>query len=206
MNAILLIDDHAMFRTGLRMVLQASLAEVAVLESGSLEEALREVRTEPAAVLLDVQLPGLNGVEGIALLKRQWPQVPVLMLSSQCGQETQRLALARGAVGYVSKADTAERIVAVVAQVLHGGGVVAALPETQGGSARPLESLPEVLTPRQLDVLVLLSQGLSNKLIGRRLDLSEHTVRGHVQGIFRFLGVASRSEAAFAARKRGLVE
>jgi DNA-binding NarL/FixJ family response regulator len=196
---LLLIDDHAMFRTGLRMVLAASLDGVEVQEAGSLEESLREVAVAPALVLLDVHLPGLNGVEGIALLRRKWPATPVLMLSSQGGQEIQRLALLRGAVGYVSKADTAERIVAMVRQVLHGE---APAPPSAGGPGE----LAEALTPRQQDVLVLLSQGLSNKLIGRRLDLSEHTVRGHVQGIFRFLGVASRSEAAFAARKRGLVE
>ena len=188
-----------MFRTGLRMVLEASLDRVEVQEAGSLEESLREVPGAPALVLLDVHLPGLNGVEGIALLRRKWPEAPVLMLSSQSGQEIQRLALLRGAVGYVSKADTAERIVAMVGQVLYGSSPVVQPASTAG-------ELAEALTPRQQDVLLLLSQGLSNKLIGRRLDLSEHTVRGHVQGIFRFLGVASRSEAAFAARKRGLVE
>lgn len=197
---LLLIDDHAMFRTGLRMVLNASMENVEVNEAGSLEEALRDVETVPSLILLDVQLPGLNGVEGIALLKRKWPTIPVLMLSSQNELEIMRQAVLRGAIGFVSKADTAEKIVAVVGQVLRGELGVA-----RGQAVEDEVDAPQLLTPRQCEVLDLLCQGLSNKLIARRLCLSEHTIRGHVQGILRFLQVSSRSEATFAARRRGLV-
>lgn len=203
MNApqLLLIDDHAMFRTGLRMVLSASMENAEVLEAGSLEEALRGSDSTPNLVLLDVKLPGLNGVEGIALLKRKWPTAPVLMLSSQDEPETMRQALTRGAVGFISKADTAEKIVAVVENILRGEHLTENDPSD---SVKDLDTSTP-LTPRQCEVLNLLCQGLSNKLIARRLNLSEHTVRGHVQGILRFLQVASRSEAAFAARQRGMV-
>jgi DNA-binding NarL/FixJ family response regulator len=198
---LLLIDDHAMFRTGLRMVLNASLAQAGVQEAGSLEEALRGDNGTPDLVLLDVKLPGLNGVEGIGLLKRKWPTAPILILSSQDEPETMRLALARGAIGFISKADTAEKIVATVEHILRGE-----LPATSDPFAGEEENdSPAPLTPRQCEVLDLLCQGLSNKLIARRLNLSEHTVRGHVQGILRFLQVSSRSEASFAARQRGLV-
>lgn len=198
---LLIIDDHAMFRTGLRMVLSASMEKAGVQEAGSLEEALRSDGATPDLVLLDVKLPGLNGVEGIGLLKRKWPAAPVLILSSLDEPETMRLALTRGAIGFISKADTAEKIVAVVEHILRGESLASA--EQSDGDETG--DSPAPLTPRQCEVLDLLCQGLSNKLIARRLNLSEHTVRGHVQGILRFLQVSSRSEATFAARQRGLV-
>lgn len=198
---LLLIDDHAMFRTGLRMVLRANMKNSDIQEAGSLEEALRSEISMPDLVLLDVKLPGLNGVEGIALLKRKWPEAPILILSSQDEPETMRLALTRGAIGFISKADTAEKIVAVVKNILRGEHPTK---HDHPSSDEDLD-IPPPLTPRQCEVLVLLCQGLSNKLIARQLTLSEHTVRGHVQGILRFLHVASRSEATFAARQRGLV-
>jgi DNA-binding NarL/FixJ family response regulator len=203
---ILLIDDHAMFRSGLRMVLNASLPDAEVFEAGTLNEAMRDAPDLLDAVLdiilLDIKLPGLNGVDGIALLKRKWPQVPVLMLSSQDEPETVRLALARGAAGFISKADTADNIIALLKRILRGE-LAAQVAQTRddgdvGGALLHL-------TPRQCEVLDLLCQGMSNKLIARQLTLSEHTVRGHVQAILGFLQVSSRSEAAFAARRRGLV-
>jgi DNA-binding NarL/FixJ family response regulator len=195
---ILLIDDHAMFRAGLRMLLGSSISVVTVLESGSLNEAIRDVSSPPDLVLLDIKLPGINGVDGLALLKRQWPEVPVLMLSSQDEPEMVRLAMARGATGFLSKAETAERMVAVVRQLLRHD-LPAELPDScEVPPARRF-------TPRQCEVLELLCQGLSNKLIARRLGLAENTVRWHVQAILSELQVSSRSEAAFAARTLGLI-
>lgn len=202
MNAphLLLIDDHAMFRTGLRMVLGSGMKNAEVFEAGSLEKALREPMPTPDLILLDVQLPGLNGVEGIGLLKRKWPAVQVLMLSSINEPETMRQALTRGAAGFVSKADAAETMIAAIERVL-GGDIL----DDKRLADKTEVDAPQALTPRQCEVLEFLCQGLSNKLIARQLILSEHTVRGHVQGILRFLQVSSRSEASFAARQRGLV-
>jgi len=198
---ILLVDDHALFRSGLRMVLAAGIADLEVAEAASLEEALRTPMQDPALVLLDIQLHGLNGLEGIALVRRKWPQALVVILSSEVSPQKVRLAMERGAAAFVSKADPAAKILAVISQ-LRQGLVVApdGLPAGDGGAnSQPL------LTPRQSEVLDLLCQGLSNKLIGRRLNLSENTVRGHVQAVLAALQVSSRSEAGFAARQRGLV-
>lgn len=194
---ILLIDDHAMFRSGLRMLLDVSMRNTVLIEAGSLNEALQNAPGSIDVVLLDIKLPGLNGIEGIALLKRKWPQVPVLMLSAQDEMGTVRLALARGAIGFVSKAETAEKIVATINLILRGQAPVA---QAQSDGVPPRH-----LTPRQCEVLELLCQGLSNKLIGQRLGLTENTVRGHVQAILGLLQVTSRSEATFAARRCGLV-
>jgi DNA-binding NarL/FixJ family response regulator len=199
---ILLIDDHAMFRSGLRMVLNASLPDSEVFEAGTMNEAMQGAPDMLDVVLLDIKLPGLNGVDGIALLKRKWPQVPILMLSSQDEPETVRLALARGATGFISKAETADKIVALLQRIIRGEV------ETPIDLAESTGDIPGVflhLTPRQCEVLDLMCQGMSNKLIARQLNLSENTVRGHVQAILGFLQVSSRSEAAFAARRRGLV-
>lgn len=197
--SILLIDDHAMFRSGLRMVLNAGLPDAKLFEAGTLNEALQGAPDILDVILLDIKLPGLNGVDGIALLKRKWPQIPVLMLSSQDEPETVRLALARGAFGFISKADTANKIIALLNRILRGE--LSAQATLTGGTPDALLHL----TPRQCEVLDLLCQGMSNKLIARQLTLSENTVRGHVQAILQFLHVSSRSEAAFAARRRGLI-
>ncbi|MFM9967567.1 MAG: response regulator transcription factor, partial [Burkholderiales bacterium] len=109
-QTIMLIDDHAMFRTGIRMVLQSALPEVEVREAASLEEAVRPPSNAPALALLDINLQGVNGLEGIGLLRQRWPQTPIIMLSSSTEPETVRLALARGALAFISKADSAARI------------------------------------------------------------------------------------------------
>ncbi len=197
---ILLIDDHAMFRSGMGMVLRSGMANVEVFEAGSLEEAMLGAITAPAVVLLDIQLQGLNGLECIAVLQRKWPQVPIIMLSSDASANTVRLALQRGATAFVSKADTADTMVAVITRVL-GQQPTGHLP-----TSTP-DKTPERprLTPRQCEVLDLLCQGLPNKTIGRRLGLTENTVRGHVQALLGLLQVSSRTEASFAAHRSGLI-
>ena len=117
---ILLVDDHALFRSGLRMVLAAGIAHVEVAEAASLEEALRTSMQEPALVLLDIQLHGLNGLEGIALVRRKWPQALVVILSSEVSPQKVRLAMERGAAAFVSKADPAAKILAVIGQLARG--------------------------------------------------------------------------------------
>ncbi len=198
--SILLIDDHAMFRSGMAMVLRSGISNIDVFEAGSLEEAMRSPIEAPAILLLDIQLQGLNGLECIAILQRKWPQVSIIMLSADATPATMRLAMERGAAAFVSKADTATNILAVIEQLLRKEPAAG----TPGGISGTTPSEPH-LTPRQCEVLDLLCQGLPNKTIGKRLGLSENTVRGHVQALLSFLQVSSRSEAAFAARRSGLV-
>ncbi|HEY8095659.1 MAG TPA: response regulator transcription factor [Methylobacter sp.] len=194
---ILLIDDHAMFRTGLRLVLNSGMRDVEIIEACSLDAAMCSTADRVDVVLLDIKLPGLSGLEGIALLKRNWPQAPILMLSSQDEPEVRRLALARGAAGFISKAETADVIVDTLHRVLRGH--FAELSPVATSAAQ------RCLTPRQCEVLNLLHQGLSNKLIARQLALSDNTVRRHVQDILEFFQVVSRTEAVFAARSQGLI-
>lgn len=199
LSRLLLIDDHALFRSGLRLVLLQGMADVEVLEAASLEQAVRTTHEPPALVLLDIQLQGVNGLEGLGLLRQRWPQVPVVMLSSIATPDTIAQALARGAAAFVSKGDTPDRIISVIRHTL------AHLQQPHlANSAQTKISVPR-LTPRQCEVLDLLCQGLPNKLIARRLQVSEFTVRGHVQAVLGLLGVNSRSQATFAARQNGLI-
>ena len=193
---ILLIDDHAMFRSGLNMVISMAMPLACVTQAASVEEALRAAVDAVDVMLLDIKLNGSSGLEGIASIKQRWPGAPVLMLSSQDEPETARLALARGAAAFVSKAETAEKIIEVIQQVLRG--------ELVGEAARQNADVRR-LTPRQREVLALLHQGLSNKLIARKLALSDNTVRRHVQDILEYFQVVNRAEAVFAARQQALV-
>ncbi len=189
---ILIVDDHTMFRSAMSLLLSSRIGGAQILEAGSLDEALALQPGGPDVVLLDIALPGADGMTGIGLIHAQWPEVPVLMLSAHDGMDTVRQALERGAAGFVSKAESPERIVALLEELLPGSAVPAMTDEVR-------------LTPRQADVLELLGQGLSNKVIARRLELSENTVRWHVQAILEILQASSRAEAAYLARTMGLI-
>ncbi|WP_462379321.1 response regulator [Pseudomonas sp. Marseille-QA0892] len=197
MKSILLIDDHALFRSGIAMVLEAGLGEASISEAGSLEQALQRSEIEPDLIMLDVQLQGVSGLEGMASLRRKWPLAKVVVVSAFDLPDIISEAVEKGAFAFISKTEKPERMLAQVRTLLDGDAAPVPVPRSGEDRAR--------LTPRQAEVLDLLCQGLSNKMIGRRLNLSEHTVRGHVQATLAALGVSSRSEAAFAARRLGLV-
>jgi DNA-binding NarL/FixJ family response regulator len=192
---ILLIDDHSILLEAMRMLLESKLANTQVITSSTLNGALLQ-HAEPGIIILDIKLDGINGIEGIGLLKSKWPKAKIVILSSQDDMATQQLALDRGAASFVSKAEASDRIVNIIAKLQHG-------------KVLPIEdvttSTQKFLTPRQYEVLDLLCRGLSNKLIARQLDLSENTVRRHNQDIFAFFQVASRTEAVFKAKQMGII-
>ena len=196
LSHILLIDDHPMFRAGLSMVISRSLPEADIYQAASVDDALNTAPAGLHLVLLDIKLNGSSGLEGIGAIKRQWPAVPILMLSSHDEPETTRLALARGATAFVSKTEAPEKIIDTIAQLLRSE-----LPQAQ-----PVASPDHKhLTPRQREVLELLHQGLTNKVIARRLALSDNTVRRHMQEILKYFQVATRAEVVVAARQQALV-
>lgn len=207
MTSILIIDDHALFRTGLSEVLKITLEIVNILEASSIREASNVDAEPPALILLDIVLNGLNGLDGIQLLHKKWPAVPILMLSSDQTPQTQQMAFALGAIGFLHKGSATEHIVWGIQQALQckeiSEGHISTTKALNRSSMRGAEST--YLTARQFQVLDLLCVGLSNKLIARKLDCSENTVRGHVQAILLFLQVSTRSEAVYTARQQGLV-
>lgn len=209
---ILLVDDHALFRAGMRFILaDGELACSTVLQAGSLTEAL-SLPEQVDVVLLDVQMPGINGMEGITLAKRRWPLAAVLMLSAQEDHETQQMCLKRGALAFVNKTASPDQIRAVVLQAASG---MLAAPKAQSSSelrSDHAQALSEEsispgrdLSARQLDVLLLMCEGISNKAIARKLFVSENTVRSHVAAVLKYFAASTRGEAVMAAQKSGMV-
>lgn len=196
MNAphILLIDDHTMFRNGMRLLIRESFPDMVIIEADSIETAITYEIDELSLILLDHKLKGLNGLQGLTLFYRLWPDVPVLMLSGEDNSEIVREVVSSGAAGFVSKAESSDKIIEAIR-----GFMPAQIAHTAADSA------PSYLTPRQIEVLTLLHQGLSNKLIAQQLNITDNTVRRHVQDILEIFGVMNRSEAVYLAQKKGLL-
>ncbi|MNG67620.1 Transcriptional activator protein ExaE [compost metagenome] len=188
---LLLVDDHALFRSGIAMVLSTGLATVQIIEAGTLDEAFA-LTDAPDMVLLDLQLPGLSGLDGMPLMRARWPDAQLVVVSAAHPDEVAETVKALGARAFISKTEKPAHMLELVGQLL--------------GIGLPAVSEPPALTPRQLEVLRLLHRGLPNKAIGKQLGLSENTVRGHVQALLAALEVSSRSEAAFRAQRLKLVE
>jgi DNA-binding NarL/FixJ family response regulator len=195
---ILLVDDHALFRAGMRFILgEGVLAGSCVLEAGQVTNALAlpEAGDAVQVVLLDVQLPGVNGVEGLSLIKRRWPRAAVLMLSAQEDTQLQQLALRRGARAFVSKSASPEQIREMVWQAARGqplrtSSQADSRPQAQGMTDTDTDADADentALSARQLQVLLLMCEGISNKAIARRLFVSENTVRTHVAAVMKHL-------------------
>jgi len=194
-SSILLIDDHALFRSSVALMLEMRLPQTTVSEASTLDEALTQESPPPDLILLDVQLEGTNGLEGIALLQERWPLAKVVIVSAFDREAVVCEAIRRGAVEFHAKTECPEHLLQRIQALLSGEP-----PEPTTIAATPLP-----LTSRQRQVLGLLCQGLTNKEIAAQLRRSEHTVRSHVQAILTILQVSCRTEAADAARRLGLV-
>ena len=210
---ILVADDHALFRDGLRYLLGQLGAPVEVFEAkdgaGALE--LVEVHPDLELVLLDLAMPGIDGLAGLRLLRARCPAVPVVILSGSEEPADVRQALDAGALGFIPKSSTSQVMLNALRLVLSGGAYVPPSYLERAQSVRVPLAASSVdslgLTPRQLDVLRLLGQGHSNKEIARVLDLAEGTVKLHISAILRALGVNNRTRAVVAAaRLLGLAE
>ena len=202
MARILIIDDHRLFRDGLKMILNQNRPGDALAEAGSVMEAIDMTRGErfqaPDLILMDIQMPGLNGLDGIQLVIDRFPSCPVIMLSASNDEQDRRTAINRGARGFLNKSTSADEILDVVGGALSGEmpPCERSKPQVAGGSA---------LTSRQLEVLALLCEGKSNKLIARSLGVSENTVRGHVSAILSYFNASSRTEVTVIAQRQKLV-
>lgn len=206
---ILLIDDHPLFIEGIRGVLHR-LNDAAVIHTcGSCEEALELVAADDNfdLVLLDLNLPGMSGLDGLQQLRHQLPATPIVLLSASEDRRKVLNAIEQGAKGYIPKSSGANIIITALQLVLSGGVYLpmAILDSINSAQNKTTNTEGLSLTPRQIDVLQLLAQGHSNKAIGNRLTMAENTVRVHVSAIFRFLDVSNRTEAGMAASRMGLI-
>jgi len=204
---ILVVDDHPLIQQALAHALPALHGAIDVIAAIDRDEALTALARHPdcALVLLDLTLPGAHGLDLLAQMRRDFPLLPVVVLSATHDRATVGAAMAAGAQGYIAKTSTPDELLDAVRTVLEGGRSVtrhiAALAPTVGGIAG--EALG--LTHRQADVLRLLLQGKPNKLICRDLRLSEGTVKVHVSAILKALNVRSRAQAIAELSRRGVV-
>jgi two-component system, NarL family, nitrate/nitrite response regulator NarL len=195
---ILLVDDHALFRDGFRLMLERSLqASARIVEAGSAESGLEAAEHECFdLIFLDLGLPELDGMEGLRAFRHAHPATTLVVLSAIANAETVREALQNGAHGYIPKTVSAAVMYNALEQIL-AGEVYAPL------STSYMDDSRAPLTGRQVDVLRELCAGRSNKEIAQRLDVSEHTIRAHTTAIFRQINVRSRTEAVLLAKRKG---
>jgi two-component system nitrate/nitrite response regulator NarL len=210
---VLLIDDHALVRKGLEELLRSRGVEV-VASVGTGDEGVKQaLALAPDIILLDVKMPGMNGIETLAKLRAGNVTIPVLMLTMSRDDADLRAALRGGADGYLLKDMNPEDLVPALEAALRGDNVVAK--EMVGTLARivqgqsnepPRRSAAPLseLTPREMEILSHVAEGQSNKMIARALNITDGTVKLHVKAILRKLGVHSRVEAAVIAVEHGL--
>ena len=232
--ALLVVDDHNLFRRGLVALLSQDGRFEVTAEAGDIGEALRCLeRSQPDLILLDNHLPGVRGVDGIAALKEAAPATRILMLTVSENEDDLAAALQAGAEGYLLKTVELDHLSESIIKVLDGESVVSpemmtklvlafrskalspASGEVQGElamakvagppSALQADSVPALLSAREREVLALIAQGASNKVIARKLDIAQTTVKIHVQHILRKLQLSSRVQAAVYAAGRDLL-
>lgn len=202
---ILIADDHALFRKGLIHLIEVMDQDVTVLEANSIEE-ISEILTgtpDMDLILLDLMMPGVQGLGGLEQLRNTWPEIPVIVISAREDVQTIRDALARGAMGFIPKSSAANVTAAAIRLVLSGAVYVPPTlltEESTQAAPPPAAARPSFadfgLTARQVEIMQLISRGKSNSEIASVLDLTVGTVKMHVYRIFKVLEVANRTSAA----------
>ena len=213
MIKVLIVDDHPVFREGLRRCLEARKEVRVIAAVGGGEEMWKAIRAHglPQIVLMDVEMPSQSGIGLTQELREKHPEVRVIMLTAFSDSERVFSALKAGAVGYLLKNVSPDEILATVERAAAGEPMLSG--EIAGRVLREFEREREEeryreqlagLTPREEEILKLLATGESNREIGNRLFISEQTVKNHVASIFRKLHVNDRTKAALLAVKLGL--
>jgi len=207
---ILLADDHALFRHGLRLLLDDAVEVTRFDEAGSLDAALEFLETGPAPelMLFDLRMPGMAGGATLRALRAQCPDAKLAVVSASEAREDILDALAAGAHGYIPKSSSPEQLIFALRQIVGGGiyvpSALAALAEAVQAERRPTARAAAPaetirLTDRQTEVMALLAEGMSTKEIARELDRGEGTVKIHLAAIYRALNARNRTEAVILA-------
>ncbi|HET6552032.1 MAG TPA: response regulator transcription factor [Dyella sp.] len=214
MTRLLIADDHPLFRAALRQAANESVVDCSVLEAADLAGVLQALADDPDIdlVLLDLHMPGSQGLSGLTTLRGQYPSVAVLVVSAHDEARTVRRALDHGASGFIPKSASPTEIADAIRSVLDCGSW---LPQglAQAIAALPIDPLDidlatrlARLTEQQYRVLALLGEGLLNKQIADRLTIQERTVKAHVTAIFEKLGVRNRTQAGVLLRSLDLAD
>lgn len=213
---VLVVDDHALIREAMRGVIVELQRDAIVLEAGTCGQAMSLIQqhADLALVLLDLQLPDRNGFAALTELRENHPAISVVMLSAFNDRDNVVKALDGGALGFIPKTGSRELLLSALRLVLAGGIYIPPEILDRAPAAIPATGLPAAaikrqspaelgLTERQVEVLALMMQGKSNKLICRALGLAEPTVKNHVSAILKTLGVSNRTEAVLAVSALG---
>lgn len=212
---ILIVDDHTLFRSGIKLLLQRQEGiEVVGEASDGLEGVKRAAQLKPDVVLLDLHMAGTGGLEALRMLRDEVPGTQVVMLTVSENADDLLETLRAGARGYLLKNIEADFLVDAIQRAARGESVMSpliankladALREPPKVKAVAPDGGLEKLSPREREILIMLARGQSNKEIAAALQLAESTVKIHVQGILRKLGLAGRVQAAVYASEHGLV-
>ena len=209
MKAVL-ADDHVLFRDGFALLLQQFESGTACLTCGTLDDALDLLKNNDDADLLflDLNMPGMHGATSVQAIHKIQPGLPIIILSGEESPSQMSALLAAGAAGYIPKSSSAAVMISAIRLVL-AGGIYVPSQLVNHDSAEAERNTPAdanvQLTERQIEVLRLLAAGKPNKTICRELQMSEGTVKTHINAIFRNLGVANRTEATLAAQRLRLL-
>jgi DNA-binding NarL/FixJ family response regulator len=199
-------DDHPLFRGALREAVSGLFADAEIAEAGSFDEtsALLDQESDTDLVLLDLSMPGVRGFSGLMYLRAQYPSVPVVVVSANDDPAVIRRCMEFGASGFIPKTLGVEAMRGAIARVLEGGVWTPPDVDLKAGTDAETADLMArlaTLTPQQVRVLMMLSEGLLNKQIAYNLSVSEATVKAHVSAILQKLNVESRTQAVIAAAK-----
>ena len=201
---ILIVDDHPLTREALSSLLGAHGLDVIGSASDGLEAISEAARLQPDLVLLDLSMPGLDGLTALPRLREAAPECEVVVLTASGTEENLLAAIRAGAAGYLLKTEPPERIAAFLDGVVNGEAALSGsiarrlLDQVRNGNGRDVgvpDAIAETLSAREVEVLLLLDDHLGTDEIAKRLYISEHTVRSHVKSLMRKLGVSSRREA-----------
>ena len=203
---LVIADDHPLFRGALRESISGLLEKVEVAEAGTFDDlvGLLDRGGDVDLVLLDLTMPGARGFSGLMYMRAQYPSVPVIVVSANDDPATIRRCMGFGASGFIPKTLGVDAMRAAISRILGGG--VWTPPDVDLGAGSDAEAAElmarmATLTPQQVRVLMMLSEGLLNKQIAYQLSVSEATVKAHVSAILQKLGVESRTQAVIAAAK-----
>jgi DNA-binding NarL/FixJ family response regulator len=203
---LVIADDHPLFRGALREAVSGLLEKVEIAEAGTFEDvvALLDKAGDIDLVTLDLSMPGVRGFSGLMYIRAQYPSVPVIVVSANDDPAAIRRCMEFGASGFIPKTLSVEAMRAAISRILNGGVWTPPDVDLSAGSDAESAALMvrmATLTPQQVRVLMMLSEGLLNKQIAYQLSVSEATVKAHVSAILQKLGVESRTQAVIAAAK-----
>jgi DNA-binding NarL/FixJ family response regulator len=205
-NEIVIADDHPLVRGALRQAVAGAIPEATIKETADLDQLSRQLEINPETdlVLLDLSMPGMRGFSGLFYLRAQYPNVPIVIVSANEDRAVMRRCIEIGAAGFIPKTTEMDVMRQAIRAILAGATWVpcdlelsATNDKATGDIVRRLGSL----TPQQMRVLMMVSEGLLNKQIAYELSVSEATVKAHVSAILQKLGVESRTQAVIAAAK-----